>query len=391
MTSATETLAELQACLSTPTDELERRVRAVRASIRDRGGPLVLFGAGHLGREVLAALRRGGVEPGAFADDTPAKRGTRLDGLEILSPEAAVERFGAQLRFAVTIWRAGARYLDIRRRLEPTGAAVWSSFHLGWAYPELLLPRAFVEHPARVIDARDQLMNLAGRLADDASIRELVAHVRFRLTLDFEALPAADPAGYLPARVVAPLPADVNVVDCGAYDGDTIRELLAAHGERFGRLLAVEPDPHNRARLEAYVSTLGPAVRRRIEVVAAAVGAASEVRRFDDAGTPSAAIAERGRHSVRVVTLDELTASMPDPLFVKLDVEGAEPDAVRGATRTIRERDPRLAVCVYHEAAHLWQLPLELAALRSDYRLHLRTHGEDGADLVCYAVPPAAA
>jgi hypothetical protein len=48
-------------------------------------------------------------------------------------------------------------------------------------------------------------------------------------------------------------------------------------------------------------------------------------------------------------------------------------------------RRPIMAVSVYHCASDLWDLPLLLAEL--DYRVYLRDHGFEGADVVAYAIP----
>ena len=42
---------------------------------------------------------------------------------------------------------------------------------------------------------------------------------------------------------------------------------------------------------------------------------------------------------------------------------------------------------VYHLPDDLWQLPLYIRSLNPDYKLFLRTQGEDGMDAICFAVP----
>ena len=91
--------------------------------------------------------------------------------------------------------------------------------------------------------------------------------------------------------------------------------------------------------------------------------------------------------SVPCVRLDDLLADAA-PTFLKMDIEGAEPDALAGAAAVVTRHRPVLAVCVYHVQDHLWSLPLQMAALHPDYRFHLRPYNEEGWDLVCYAVPP---
>jgi len=89
---------------------------------------------------------------------------------------------------------------------------------------------------------------------------------------------------------------------------------------------------------------------------------------------------------VPVVALDEVLQGFA-PDFIKMDIEGAEPQALRGARRLIETNRPALAVCVYHRAAHLWQIVLELHSWRLDYDFFLRAHGFNGFDWVLYARP----
>ena len=86
-----------------------------------------LYGAGQLGRAMLRKLRAAGVEPVAFADDTPEKQGQVIDGLPVMASKTAAEKFGAQLVFVVTILNPLLNFVTARRRLaELTGARVLS-------------------------------------------------------------------------------------------------------------------------------------------------------------------------------------------------------------------------------------------------------------------------
>jgi hypothetical protein len=75
------------------------------------------------------------------------------------------------------------------------------------------------------------------------------------------------------------------------------------------------------------------------------------------------------------------------PTFIKMDIEGAEVDALIGARRLIENALPVLAICVYHQPDHLWRIPLLIRSFSDQYRFFLRPHNEEGWDLVCYAVP----
>jgi hypothetical protein len=68
---------------------------------------------------------------------------------------------------------------------------------------------------------------------------------------------------------------------------------------------------------------------------------------------------------------------------VKLDIEGQEWNALQAVPALLQRRDLQLAVSIYHTPGDLWRIPLYLRQF--GFELWLRTHGPDGADLVCYA------
>jgi FkbM family methyltransferase len=352
--------------------------------------PLVLYGAGRLGRRILQALRSAGVEPAAFAEDTrQADEHRVVDGLTVLRPDEVVARFGPAAVAAVTISSPKASYLRIRERLMQRGAfRVISFVSLMWRYPETFLPHLMFALPQHLLAHRTDIRRAYRVFADEQSRRQFVGHLRFRLRLEYEALPAADEDGYFPTGVVPILPPDTVFVDGGAFDGDSVRSFLSHQRGHFGAAHAFEPDPENCRRLRTYVASLAASQAARIHVHQAALGARRGRLRLDASGTTAAALHAAGDLEVAVVPLDEIVrADRERPLYLKLDVEGSEAEALAGAARLIADARPLLAVCVYHRPADLWELPLAIQALDPGYRLYLRTHGEDGADLVCYAIP----
>jgi hypothetical protein len=126
--------------------------------------------------------------------------------------------------------------------------------------------------------------------------------------------------------------------------------------------------------------------------VQAAVDSASGHRAFCGVGNQGSGFGDAG-DLVETVSLDDLVAAHapgPERLYIKLDVEGAEAATLEGAARTIVERRPFLAVSAYHRPDDLWALPRQISRLDDRYRYLLASHGADGADLMLYAIPPAA-
>jgi len=354
------------------------------------GNRLVLFGAGNLGRKTLAGLRKVGIEPLAFADNNPTLWSTSLDGLQVLSPQDAARKFGQTATFVITIWRAngGDRQAVRRKQLIDLNCTNVTSFgFLYWKYPSTFLPHACLELPSKFLQYADELRKLFYMWEDDDSRREYLAQLRFRLRLDFDGLPSpVFHKQYFPDDLYSILPNDV-FVDCGAFDGDTIREFLQHQKKFSGKILAYEPDPINFQKLEDYVSGLPEPIRKGITTKQAAVGFCGQKVHFVSTGTVASRVIENGEIEMNCDCIDQQTKDCA-PSFIKMDIEGAEIDALNGASKAVQGYRPILAICVYHKPDHLWKIPMLISSYSDNYRFYLRPHDEEGWDLVCYAVQP---
>lgn len=379
-------LRELDALLSEPLDSVrDREHTEFDRTLAGCGGRLVLFGAGNFGRKALACLRGAGIEPLAFTDNSSAKWGQQVDGLRVLSPRDAAEKFGPSALFVVTIWSLGHFYLQTHGALKGLGCTrITSSSGLRWKFAAQMLPDYCQDLPHRLYEQADEVRLAAALWADEASCREYLTHIRWRALGDLGALnpPVADESYFLDSLYGAQ-PGEV-FLDCGAYDGDTIRQFVLRNAA-FKRVFAVEADPSNYRRLTDWLQTLESGISRRIEPLNLAVSATPGKLRFDATGGEGACLSEHGSVVVDCARIDDLLKGN-EPTFIKMDIEGAEMDALRGANRTIGSH-PLLSICVYHRQNDLWRIPQLIHSLAPDYKFFLRAHDVDGWQLVCYAVP----
>jgi FkbM family methyltransferase len=358
--------------------------------IKPFGDRIVLFGAGGLGRKTLSGLLKVGIEPLAFADNNPKLWNTSIDGLQVLSPQEAAYKFGQLATFIITIWRGGGGDRQATRKkqlIDLKCANVILFGYVFWKYPDIFFPHACLELPSTFRQHTEELRKLFYKWADDDSRREYLTQLRFRLRLDFDGL--ASPVShkqYFPDDLYSILPEDI-FVDCGAFDGDTIREFLQHQKNFSGKILAFEPDQINFQKLQGYISTLPEPIRKNVILKQAPVGTCGQKVYFVSTGTVSSRAAKNGEIEMNCVCIDQQTRDCA-PSFIKMDIEGAEIDALHGARETIQCSRPILAICVYHNPDHLWQIPLLISTFADDYRLFLRPHDEEGWELVCYAVPP---
>lgn len=378
--------------------ELDRLLSEPLSSVRDRensafdkllagcGNRLVLFGAGNLGRKVLQCLRSIGVEPLAFADNSQSKWGSHVDGVPVLSPKDAAARYGASATFLVTIWSLGHSYPESRAMLERMGCTyVESTAPLRWRFAGRLLPDFCQDLPHKLYEQAAEVRKAASLWADDSSRREYLNHVKWRALGDQNALgpPVSEESYFLDSLYRIN---DHEVfVDCGAYTGDTAEQVIRRN-PAFSRIIAIEADPENFDRLTKWIGTLEAPVASRINALNVAVGAKRGHLRFQAGGGEGAKLAADGNVVVECVPIDELSPAAA-PTFIKMDIEGAELEALEGARRSIQTHRPILSICVYHKQNDLWRIPLFIRTLVEDYRLFLRPHDVDGWQLVCYAVP----
>jgi FkbM family methyltransferase len=174
----------------------------------------------------------------------------------------------------------------------------------------------------------------------------------------------------------------MRLIDGGAFVGDTV-DFFLNQGVRMEAVAAFEPDPPNFRKL---VDASNHYTKRGIQTLLypCGLGKATKMLRFQGGHGGGSQLTESGDLHVQVMALDDVLPNF-QPTLIKLDVEGAEPDALNGARETIRKGMPDLAVCVYHAPAHLWEIPRLIKELFASYHFSLRSHQFNGFDTVLYA------
>jgi FkbM family methyltransferase len=380
--------------LATALDELfaesEAGARARERSAFDlAAGPskdlIVLFGAGHFGRRTLAGMRKAGIEPAAFMDNDARLWNTSVEGVEVLSPEDAARRYAGQASFVITVWRGEGSDRMAQREAQLRGLGcryVMTFLPLYWKHAEVFLPHYPVDLPHKVHQQADEVRRAGHLWSDDASRGEYLAQVRWRLTGDFSLPAPVQHTAYFPLEL-CPLTDHEVFVDCGAYDGDSIRTFLDQPKKSFKKIYGFEPDPANFRKLREEVSLR--AERDSITLQCAAVGAHNGSVTFSGDGNEASSVG-KGEMVVNCITLDEVLSGT-EPTYIKMDIEGAELDALNGARKIIQRHSPVLAICSYHLQNHLWKIPLLIQSMNPSYSFFLRPHLLEGWDLVCYAIP----
>jgi FkbM family methyltransferase len=336
----------------------------------------------------LAGLRKVGIEPLAFTDNNSALWGTEIQGVKVLSLTEAAEKYGQNAVFVITIWRGEATETMAERKkqlLDINCKRIVPFNFLFWKYPDIFLPHYALDLPSKVLEQAEKVKKCYSLWTDDVSRNEYISQLKWRLLGDFDGLPApVKHEIYFPDDLFTFMPKEL-FVDCGAYDGDTINNLMKLHRSFNGEIVAFEPDPTNFKNLGNFVTKNFHNEKPKVDIYPFAVGAQKSKVMFEASGTESSFVGS-GTLEVDCVAIDDILANRK-PTFIKMDIEGSELDALNGAKRSIMKDLPVLAICSYHHQDHLWRIPTLIDSFSDQYRFFLRPHLFEVWDLVCYAIP----
>jgi FkbM family methyltransferase len=346
---------------------------------------VVILGCGQLGSFALEGATRAGLKVLAFADNNATNWGRHIAGIEVMSPQEAVNRYNDEASFVVAIYN-GAAPREQLAELDCKRIVPYPLFF--WRYSQHMPFEDRLELPHRVVEDQNAIRAGYALLSDARSRSEFAAQIKWRCSLDYDCLPEPDAPDqmYYAADLIS-LSDEEVLADCGAFDGDSIRMFLERTQSRFRHIYAIEPDAKNRAALSTYLNLLPSDVAQRISVLPFGLSDRDEVVSFDASGTVgSRIVAGGGSESIECRRLDNILDD-PQPTLIKMDIEGAEPRAIPGAAKTIRGSRPVLAICAYHKCEHLWTLPVLIKDALPEYKIFLRRYAEDCWETVYYAIP----
>lgn len=362
---------------------LREQVRSVPEVHLEAGRTLWIFGAGSFGRGLASAMQMQGIIVAGFVETTP--RVQVVAGLPVLSWQALAQHHpDAQL--ALGMLNRDTPYDQLLEIVAKAGFAPplmpWQLYgqfatELGW--------RFWLGCRRSVLAALERIAQVAEAMADEQSREVLYRLCAFRLGLDmpYASFSSAQTHYFNELTVPALQGRDITYVDCGAYDGDSYAQLLEVPQLSCSRAFLLEPDPDNFTRLVKRVAGLGTGA---ICLPLAAADGYSMLGFNAGQGEACSIGAGGGATTIAAVALDQLLPCHSIHA-IKLDVEGAEAQVLRGAEQLIRRSRPVLMVSLYHNPEDIWELPELLMEYCPNYQFHIRQHAHNSFESVLYAVP----
>ena len=336
-----------------------------------------IWGTGQMGQWAAHLVHDMGGRVAAFIDNSAARGGATSEGILCISPDQLREKENPLVFIGVGMSGAAVAAqladMNVRRVLD------MPDFYLNTLFEDIQSVDP-AELAARVAVCFDIL-------ADDASRDVLLA--KLRGFLDFEPGFARQnyygdichSDQYFQNNLIRFTENSV-LVDCGAYTGDTMQDFLR-RGLPFRKYIAYELNRRNYEKLQNNMNDARGGETGELIAYNCGVGERNEQIYYDDVVSASS-VSSTGIPGEIVRMSDHLRDEAVS--FIKMDIEGAEMGALRGAEELIRRRRPDLAICVYHSISDLYEIPLYIHSIVPEYQLYLRHHTPVFCETVCYAV-----
>ena len=338
------------------------------------------MGLGKIFFDELYVFQMSGYKIDFLCDNNPEKWGKIFCGYICISP-AELARFGDDVSVIVNV----SAFEEICHQLKEMGLK-----HVHPPYEWMRDDCAKFGDLGWLNDMRETIVKTLDVFSDDLSRKTYLGILRNKLSVSRADVNYSDFSisgdEYFQDDIFK-LSNCERFVDAGAYVGDTLQQLLGKTSGKIGKAFLFELDPGNFSNLSKYLSALPSSLQMRI--VAFNKGLWSEQGNVQYTGVGDGFTITNNVHSrvsnAEVVALDHVLNG-EEISFIKMDIEGAEIEALEGSRLTIQAQRPKLAICTYHKFKDMLEIPLIIHNICPDYRLFLRHHGSFRYGSICYAV-----
>ncbi len=325
----------------------------IKQSALDRK-PIVLYGTGNGADKIVDFCEKHNIHlAGIFVSDEFC-RGQVFRGYRVETYKEIIQRIGKDFLLIIAF---ASELPEVLQRFQDLGKAHTTlAPHLGLYKDENLDGEWFAKH-------QEELQQTYDILTDDLSKKIFLDMFNYKFSGKLH---------YLFDNVTRRqddlqlLDLNENEIyyDLGAYTGDTALEVPAKT-----RVL-VEADYKNFGKLQSNL----PKSDNNI-LINTAIWKEEGLIQFSTQSGRAASIYGAKPTTVTATTIDKIVEQTKlIPTYIKMDLEGAEKEALIGATQTIRQYKPKMLIAGYHFNEDLFAIPLALLQLNPNYQIYLRKH-----------------
>lgn len=339
---------------------------------------IAIYGTGLAGQTLYEALTKMNIHISFFLDGSIEKVGMKFCGKEIVDINCVNKN-------TVILIAANPIY-KIHERLSHMGIEKWEYIDPEFMY--LLCEgydRKKIEHILKINE--DNIFQVYNMLADEKSKKVFHAVLQHRLEHNLALINSIyDENQYFGNDIINIISG--NFVDCGAFNGDTFKRFLKQIGNKQYNYYAFEAEKSNYDALTTYCKINHI---KNVNAYNIAVYDSKTQLSFssdDNTEKVSGKISDdtnTNHDYIQADSIDNVLANQKIDM-ITMDIEGAEPNALRGASISINMWHPKLAISAYHAIEHLWEIPLLIYSINPNYQFYYRHHRWNMDDTVCYAI-----
>lgn len=174
---------------------------------------------------------------------------------------------------------------------------------------------------------------------------------------------------------------DEIFIDGGCLDGASSIGFIDWCENRYRKVYAFEPDLKN---YQKCVEVLQEKCEDKFEVIQQGMWKEESELHFTSLGNGGSSLDEDGEDVIQVTSIDK--AIHDKVSFIKMDIEGAEYNALLGAQETIKKYKPKLAICIYHKPEDMWEIPMLILKINPEYKFYVRHYSISKSETVLYAI-----
>jgi FkbM family methyltransferase len=340
-----------------------------------------VFGIGAISYPIISSIKNfTDIKIDFLSDNDQTKWGKNYHDLKCISPDE-LESYKDDIAILITTQHYKKIYQQLLKR----------GFTKIFAVTEYrLLNDTYFKNQQNLKHIKEKVLKVMDILEDERSKEIMLTLIKNWFDFDVDAVGYEEiftNDQYYPAGIIK-LSEMEAFVDVGAYNGDTVFDFLKRTNNKFDSIFAFELDNKNFKEMAQSVDKLG-SLKDKIKLYN--LGLLDEEKNvyYETGGS--------GMQSTFINVINTAsdcgkTVRLSDVLknekvtFIKMDIEGSEPQALSGAEKIIKKQKPKLAICVYHKPEHLWEIPLYLKKIVPEYKIYIRHHTPLEYETVCYAV-----
>lgn len=351
-----------------------------------RNEKLVIYGGGQMGHLVLDVIQS---IPVTYFLDQRANILNFVNGIKVVYPDKfsiCDDDRESTLVIVAIVFEKKAQKDEVYKLLYALGyknimnfAEIWFYYGYRSNINSSQSEHDFYSH------VKEDVLNVLDFLADKSSIEVYKNFIK--ASIIHQADYYIDPDDRVPTYFVDDIPfckGYSNFIECGALDGNTIATLVEKKG-KIKKLAIFEPDAVNFQTTLHYIKNNVEQIAEEVYLYPCGVWSGEKRLSFNENCKGASQISSLGTSIIQCAAIDDVLLNFA-PTFLKMDVEGAEYEALLGAKQTILRYKPDMAICIYHVFEHAWEIIKLLNNWNVGYKYYIKSHGCFGFGATLYAV-----